>query len=50
MGTLLYGVSQRDPGTFGVVAVLMIAIGLVATAVPAYRATRVDPVTTLRAE
>jgi ABC-type antimicrobial peptide transport system permease subunit len=50
MGTLLYNVSQRDPGTFGAVTVLMIVIGLIATAVPAYRATRVDPVTTLRAE
>ena len=50
MGTLLYGVSQRDPRTFGSVAALMIAVGLVATAVPAWRATRVDPVTTLRAE
>ena len=50
MGTLLFNVSQRDPGTFGVVAGLMVVVGLVATAVPAWRATRVDPVTTLRAE
>jgi predicted permease len=50
MGTLLYGVSQRDPGTFAAVALLMIVVGIVATIVPAYRATRVDPVTTLRAE
>ena len=50
MDTLLYQVSQRDPGTFGAVAALMIVVGLVATAVPAWRATRVDPVTTLRAE
>ncbi len=50
MDTLLYQVSHRDPGTFGGVAALMILVGLVATAVPAWRATRVDPVTTLRAE
>ena len=50
MGSLLYQVSQRDPGTFGAVAAVMVLIGLVATAVPAWRATRVDPVTTLRSE
>jgi predicted permease len=48
--TLLYGVDQRDPGTFAAVAGLMILVGIVATLVPAHRATRVDPVTTLRAE
>ena len=50
MNTLLFGVSERDPGTFAVVAVLMIVIGIIATAVPAWRATRVDPLTTLRSE
>jgi hypothetical protein len=50
MDSLLYGVSRRDPATFGAVAALMVVVGLVATAVPAWRATRVDPVTTLRAE
>jgi ABC-type lipoprotein release transport system permease subunit len=46
----LFGVDQRDPGTFAAVAALMIFVGIVATVVPAHRATRVDPVTTLRAE
>jgi len=50
METLLFGVSQYDPGTFSVVALLMLAVGIVATLVPAYRATRVDPIVTLRAE
>ena len=50
MRTLLFGVSQHDPGTFGSVAVLMILVGAMATLVPAYRATRVDPIATLRAE
>jgi putative ABC transport system permease protein len=50
MTTLLYGVSQHDPGTFSAVAVIMLAVGVVATLLPAYRATRVDPVVTLRAE
>jgi putative ABC transport system permease protein len=50
MATLLYGVSEHDPRTFGAVAALMLGVGLVATLVPAYRATRVDPIVTLRAE
>jgi predicted permease len=50
LSALVYGVSQRDPGTFAVVAALMILVGLAATVVPAYRATRVDPITTLRTE
>jgi putative ABC transport system permease protein len=50
MATLLYGVSQHDLQTFGAVAALMLAVGIVATLVPAYRATRVDPIVTLRTE
>lgn len=50
MATLLFGVSQYDPGTFSVVALLMLGVGIVATLVPAYRATRVDPIVTLRSE
>jgi ABC-type antimicrobial peptide transport system permease subunit len=50
MSTLLFGVDQHDPGTFSLVALLMLAVGIVATLVPAWRATRVDPIVTLRAE
>jgi len=50
MATLLFGVSQHDPGTFSGVALIMLAIGVVATLVPAYRATRVDPIVTLRSD
>jgi putative ABC transport system permease protein len=50
MSTLLFGVSQHDPGTFSGVALIMLAVGVVATLVPAYRATRVDPIVTLRSE
>ena len=50
MEALLFGVSPYDPGTFALVAGLVVVVGLLATLIPAYRATRVDPIGTLRAE
>ena len=46
----LFGVGARDPLTYGAVAVLIATVSLVATMVPAQRATRVDPMIALRAE
>jgi predicted permease len=48
--TLVFGVTPRDGATFIVVSLLVIAVGLVASAVPGYRATRVDPLQALRTE
>ena len=42
--------NSYDSVTFGSVAVLLIVIALVACSVPARRATRIDPMATLRAE
>jgi hypothetical protein len=50
MDALLFGVSPYDPRTFTLVAAVVVGVGLVASLVPAYRATRVDPIVTLRAE
>ncbi len=50
MASVIYGVSARDWMTFTSVAVLMTGIGLLASVLPAYRASRVDPMKTLRDE
>jgi predicted permease len=47
---LLFGVEAGDPLTFAVVAVLLAIAAVVASLVPAWRATRVDPLEALRAE
>lgn len=46
----LYGVTPRDPVSLGVAALLFLGVGAVAALIPAWRASRVDPVTVLRAD
>jgi len=48
--SMLFGVEPRDPATFAVVAATFAAIALLASYVPARRATRVDPVIALRVD
>jgi putative ABC transport system permease protein len=50
VSSLIFGVRPTDPLTFAAVASLLVAVGVLATIVPAYRATRVEPVRTLRDE
>jgi predicted permease len=46
----LYGLSPADPITLSAAAAMLVLIATVATLVPAFRATRVDPLTALREE
>ena len=48
--TLLFGVTRRDPFTYASVVAVLITAAMVAAWLPAWRAARVDPAVTLRAE
>lgn len=50
MATMLFDVAPTDPATFAVIAVLLTSVALLACFIPGRRATKVDPVISLRYE
>jgi predicted permease len=50
LGPLLFSVSPKDPWVYGIVAVVLLAAAVLASAIPAVRASRVDPNVALRAD
>jgi predicted permease len=50
MESVVFGVAPHDPATFAVLAATVLAVTMAASYIPARRAARVDPATTMRSE
>lgn len=50
LSKLVYGIRPNDPSTFAAVALILAMVAIVASVIPAWRATRVDPLQVLRDE
>ncbi|HEV3278146.1 MAG TPA: ABC transporter permease [Terriglobia bacterium] len=50
LASFLFGIAPRDPATFALVSVALVAVSILACYIPARRATRMDPMVALRYE
>jgi ABC-type antimicrobial peptide transport system permease subunit len=50
LSLVMFQVGAGDPGVFGLVAGVLLLTGVLASAIPARRATRIDPIVALRSD
>jgi predicted permease len=50
MSTLLFGVHPNDPFVLGAITCMLLSVAVLATSIPAWRASKVEPLTALRTE